>query len=75
MAPTNPPERLLERWFPHTTTPFIANAPMLGFTDCHLAGAVTRAGGLGMFTPFEISLIAGRRDLTGSLDPVHKHMT
>ncbi|KAF3393889.1 hypothetical protein F1880_005483 [Penicillium rolfsii] len=47
MASSSPPERLLKQWFPHTTTPFIANAPMLGFTDCRLAGAVTRAGGLG----------------------------
>ncbi|KAJ5693260.1 hypothetical protein N7462_002683 [Penicillium macrosclerotiorum] len=38
---------LLQQWFPHMTTPFIANAPMLGFTDCRLAGAVTRGGGLG----------------------------
>lgn len=54
MAPISSPERLLNQWFPHTTTPFIANAPMLGFTDCRLAGAVTKAGGLGMYTPSEI---------------------
>ncbi|KAJ5606211.1 hypothetical protein N7510_008992 [Penicillium lagena] len=40
-------EGLLKRWFPHTTAPFVANAPMLGFTDSHLAAAVTRSGGLG----------------------------
>jgi nitronate monooxygenase len=54
MAPTSSPEPLLKQWFPHTTTPVIANAPMLGFTDCLLAGAVTRAGGLGMLKPFEM---------------------
>ena len=53
MALDSSPERLLKQWFPHTTTPFIVNAPMLGFTDCRLAGAVTRAGGLGMHTPSE----------------------
>ncbi|KAJ5443742.1 Aldolase-type TIM barrel [Penicillium daleae] len=47
MASKGLPERLLKRWFPHTTTPFIANAPMFGFADCRLAGAVTTAGGLG----------------------------
>ncbi|CAI7658459.1 unnamed protein product [Penicillium viridicatum] len=35
------------QWFPHTTAPFIANAPMLGFTDAGLATAVTKAGGFG----------------------------
>ncbi|KAJ5405594.1 hypothetical protein N7465_006878 [Penicillium sp. CMV-2018d] len=35
------------QWFPHTTAPFIANAPMLGFTDAGLATAVIKAGGLG----------------------------
>ncbi|CAL5874602.1 uncharacterized protein PFLUO_LOCUS8899 [Penicillium psychrofluorescens] len=40
-------ERVLKRWFPHTTTPFIANAPMFGFADSRLAAAVTRSGGLG----------------------------
>lgn len=53
MALTSSPERLLKQWFPHTTTPFIANAPMLGFADCRLAGAVTRSGGFGMCTPRE----------------------
>lgn len=53
------PERLLKQWFPHTTTPFIANAPMLGFTDCRLAGAVTRSGGFGMCTPQEIFYFSG----------------
>jgi hypothetical protein len=55
MASTSSPERLLSQWFPHTTTPFIANAPMLGFTDSRFAGAVTRAGGLGMYTPLQIT--------------------
>lgn len=40
----------LQKWFPHTTTPFIANAPMFGFADYRLAAAVTKAGGLGMWT-------------------------
>jgi NAD(P)H-dependent flavin oxidoreductase YrpB (nitropropane dioxygenase family) len=53
MASKALPERLLKRWFPHTTTPFIANAPMFGFADCRLAGAVTTAGGLGMYRSCE----------------------
>lgn len=36
------------QWFPHTTAPFIANAPMFGFADAGLATAVTKAGGFGM---------------------------
>ncbi|KAJ5814928.1 hypothetical protein N7474_006705 [Penicillium riverlandense] len=47
MASSEIQEGLLKRWFPHTTTPFVANAPMLGFTDSHLAATVTRSGGLG----------------------------
>ncbi|KXG52662.1 Aldolase-type TIM barrel [Penicillium griseofulvum] len=35
------------QWFPHTTAPFIANAPMFGFADVGLATAVTKAGGFG----------------------------
>ncbi|KAJ5513016.1 Aldolase-type TIM barrel [Penicillium fimorum] len=35
------------QWFPHTTAPFIANAPMFGFADVSLATAATKAGGLG----------------------------
>ncbi|KGO71095.1 Ribosomal protein L9/RNase H1, N-terminal [Penicillium italicum] len=35
------------QWFPHTTAPFIANAPMFGFADAGLATAVTKAGGFG----------------------------
>ncbi|KAJ6096718.1 hypothetical protein N7486_007464 [Penicillium sp. IBT 16267x] len=42
-------KHLLQKWFPHTTTPFIANAPMFGFADYHLAAAVTKAGGLARF--------------------------
>jgi NAD(P)H-dependent flavin oxidoreductase YrpB (nitropropane dioxygenase family) len=38
------------QWFPHTTAPFIANAPMFGFADVGLATAVTTAGGFGMIT-------------------------
>lgn len=45
MAQSN---HLLQQWFSHTTTPFIANAPMFGFADYRLATAVTKAGGLGM---------------------------
>lgn len=41
-------QSLLQKWFPHTTTPFIANAPMLGFTDSKMINEVTKAGGLGM---------------------------
>ncbi|KAJ5145578.1 Aldolase-type TIM barrel [Penicillium bovifimosum] len=33
--------------FPHTTSPFIASAPMFGFSDAGLATAVTKAGGFG----------------------------
>ncbi|KAJ5885597.1 Aldolase-type TIM barrel [Penicillium tannophilum] len=40
-------KHLLQTWFPHTTSPFIANAPMFGFADYSLAAAVTKAGGLG----------------------------
>ena len=40
-------EPLLRQWFPHTINPFIANAPMFGSADYHLATAVTKAGGLG----------------------------
>ncbi|KAJ5090351.1 Aldolase-type TIM barrel [Penicillium argentinense] len=40
-------KNLLQEWFPHTAKPFIANAPMLGFTDVRMANAVTRAGSLG----------------------------
>lgn len=46
MASTQEP--LLPKWFPHATKPFIANAPMLGFTYPHMAAAVTKSGGLGM---------------------------
>ncbi|CAI7603486.1 unnamed protein product [Penicillium pancosmium] len=46
MAAVNTP-KLLQKWFPHTTSPFIANAPMLGFTDCEMANAVNKAGGFG----------------------------
>ncbi|KAJ6128403.1 hypothetical protein N7471_009620 [Penicillium samsonianum] len=37
----------IQQWFPHTTAPFIANAPMFGFTDASLATAVAKAGGFG----------------------------
>ncbi|KAJ5576378.1 hypothetical protein N7535_003304 [Penicillium sp. DV-2018c] len=37
----------IHQWFPHTTTPFIACAPMFGFTDANLATAIHKAGGLG----------------------------
>lgn len=40
---------LLERWFPHATAPFIASAPMYGFTDTRMAVSVTSAGGYGMY--------------------------
>ncbi|KAJ5216402.1 uncharacterized protein N7498_002809 [Penicillium cinerascens] len=39
--------KILKEWFPYTTRPFIANAPMIGFADFRLATAVTKAGGLG----------------------------
>ena len=39
---------ILLQWFPHTTAPFIANAPMFGFTDAGLATAVGKAGGFGI---------------------------
>jgi NAD(P)H-dependent flavin oxidoreductase YrpB (nitropropane dioxygenase family) len=42
----------LKQWFTHTTTPFIANAPMFGFADVNLATAVTEAGGFGMILMF-----------------------
>ncbi|KAJ5836101.1 Aldolase-type TIM barrel [Penicillium robsamsonii] len=35
------------QWFPRTTAPFIANAPMFGFADASLATAATKAGGFG----------------------------
>ncbi|KAI1833775.1 hypothetical protein DTO006G1_478 [Penicillium roqueforti] len=38
---------ILLQWFPHTAAPFIANAPMFGFTDAGLATAVGKAGGFG----------------------------
>jgi nitronate monooxygenase len=41
---------LLEKWYPHTTTPFIASAPMYTFSDARLAAGVTSAGGYGMKT-------------------------
>lgn len=47
MASSRKDENLLQQWFPGTTTPFIANAPMFGFADSRLATAVTNAGGLG----------------------------
>ncbi|KAJ5317244.1 hypothetical protein PENANT_c045G05740 [Penicillium antarcticum] len=37
----------LKQWFAHTSTPFIANAPMFGFADVNLATAVTKAHGFG----------------------------
>ncbi|KAJ6072568.1 hypothetical protein N7467_010653 [Penicillium canescens] len=37
----------LKQWFAHTSTPFIANAPMFGFADINLVTAVTKAGGFG----------------------------
>ncbi|KAJ5645470.1 Aldolase-type TIM barrel [Penicillium longicatenatum] len=40
-------KHLLQKWFSHTTTPFIANAPMFGFADYKMAAAVTKAGGFG----------------------------
>ncbi|KAJ5937185.1 Aldolase-type TIM barrel [Penicillium verhagenii] len=40
-------DQLLQKWFPHTTAPLIANAPMFGFADYNLAVVVTKAGGLG----------------------------
>lgn len=40
-------ENILKRWFPHTTVPFIASAPMYGSADAALACAVTKAGGYG----------------------------
>lgn len=39
----------LQTWFPHTTTPFLCNAPMYGFANAELAVAVTKAGGFGEF--------------------------
>lgn len=36
------------QWFPRTTAPFIANAPMFGFSDASLATTVTKAGGFGI---------------------------
>jgi len=44
-------QKLLQKWFPHTTSPFIANAPMLGFTDLSMAKAVNKAGGFGTTIP------------------------
>jgi hypothetical protein len=40
---------LLERWFPHAVAPFIASAPMYGFTDACMAVSVTSAGGYGTY--------------------------
>ncbi|KAJ5302721.1 Aldolase-type TIM barrel [Penicillium atrosanguineum] len=47
MPSTESQQNRLKEWFPHTSKPFIANAPMLGFADYRLATAVTKAGGLG----------------------------
>lgn len=50
-------QKLLQKWFPHTTSPFIANAPMLGFTDLTMAKAVNKAGGFGtIYTPGKIKI-------------------
>lgn len=37
----------LQTWFPHTTAPFLCNAPMYGSANAELAAAVTKAGGFG----------------------------
>ena len=39
----------LQTWFPHTTAPFLCNAPMYGSANAELAAAVTKAGGFGEF--------------------------
>jgi nitronate monooxygenase len=39
--------KVLQSWFPGTTSPFIANAPMLGFATAKVAVAVAQAGGFG----------------------------
>src|SRR5947199_5492221 len=51
-AGQTPVPTILEKWFPHTTTPFIANAPMYPFADAGLATAVTSAGGFGKCMSF-----------------------
>lgn len=43
------PNETLQTWFPHTTAPFLCNAPMYGSTNAELAVAVTKAGGFGEF--------------------------
>ncbi|GME41532.1 inosine monophosphate dehydrogenase [Neofusicoccum parvum] len=44
---SSPSSNLLHKWFPHTTAPFICNAPMFGAAGPELAAAVTLAGGFG----------------------------
>jgi len=39
---------VLQEWFPTTTSPFIALAPMLGTATGKLAATVSAAGGFGM---------------------------
>jgi nitronate monooxygenase len=46
-SPSSSTKTPLQQWFPHTTTPFIASAPMYGFADAALAAETSRVGGFG----------------------------
>ena len=41
-------DKVLQKWFPSTTAPFICNAPMIGYANAKVALAVHRAGGFGI---------------------------
>ncbi|KAJ5661694.1 uncharacterized protein N7477_009310 [Penicillium maclennaniae] len=70
MSSTKRHQNRLKEWFPHTSKPFIANAPMLGFANHQLATAVTKAGGLGFigggfdFSPSSTQLVKLDSELT-----------
>src|SRR4051794_4916713 len=53
--------KILQSWFPGTTSPFIANAPMFGHATAKMAVAVAQAGGFGnlesLFEGLNLSLI------------------
>lgn len=40
-----------EKWFPWTQSPVVCNGPMLGVASPKLATEVTKAGGIGAFSP------------------------
>ncbi|KAJ6127414.1 Aldolase-type TIM barrel [Penicillium sp. IBT 18751x] len=72
MSSTKRHQNRLKEWFPDTSKPFIANAPMLGFANHQLATAVTKAGGLGFigggfdFSPSSTQLAKLDSELTNA---------